>query len=307
MVNPYQLDFLASRGCPYNCSYCSNHALRKLLLGKYVRQRSPRNVIQEIKHNLKKYWHKGFRYVYFWDETFILNKSFLHKFCNLFRTTGLSRYLAWNCTARGDLLQEEDVQLMKQANCNIIRMGIEAGDSYIRNKIYNRNMSLKSILNAVKLCRKYGIANQLNFMFGGPSETMDTMQKTFLLAQTLNPEQISLNIFQPLPATNATKTLENNQGIIQEKYWSNMHNFYYKSMIDTSNLKKNQIEKFKRKVDSYFITEFIKRGFYEVKMKFMKDILSFFLFLKIKYDFHLHDAYKYTLRRYTYERNLSYR
>ena len=168
-------------------------------------------------------------------------------------------------------------------------------------------MSLKSVLHAVNLCRKYGIANQLNFMFGGPSETMETMRKTFLLAQTLNPEQISLNIFQPLPATNATKTLEDNQGTIQEKYWSNMHKFYYKSMIDTSDLKKNQIERFKRRVDSYFITKFIKRGFYEAKMEFMKDLIKFFFILKTKYDFHLHDAYKYTLRRYTYERNILYK
>ena len=40
---------LPSRGCPYNCSYCSNHALRKLAGGKYVRLRQPASIVQELR------------------------------------------------------------------------------------------------------------------------------------------------------------------------------------------------------------------------------------------------------------------
>jgi radical SAM superfamily enzyme YgiQ (UPF0313 family) len=39
---------LLGRGCPYGCTYCSNHALRKLSKGKYVRQRSPDAIVAEI-------------------------------------------------------------------------------------------------------------------------------------------------------------------------------------------------------------------------------------------------------------------
>jgi radical SAM superfamily enzyme YgiQ (UPF0313 family) len=305
IVNPYQLDFLGSRGCPYSCAYCSNHALRNLLPGKYVRHRTPQNIIKEIKYDLKKYWSKNFRYVYFWDETFVLKQPFLQEFCNLFIKEKLSKYLTWNCTARADLLREEDVALMKTANCNIIRMGVEAGDPYIRNKIYNRKMSFKSILNAVKLCRKYGIANQLNFIFGGPRETINTMEKTFKIAQSFNPEQISLNTFQPIPATDAAKIIVSNGGSIPKDCWVDLHNFYYKSRIDTSSLNKEQVNKFKRKVDFYFIRKYIFRGLNEKKLRFLRAMLKFFLVLKPQYGFHLHDAYKYTLRRYVYERNLN--
>lgn len=305
IVNPYQLDFLGSRGCPYNCTFCSNHALQQLLPGKYVRYRTPENIIRELKFDLKKYWNIGFRYAYFWDETFILKKNFLHEFCQRLIKEKLSQYISWSCTARADLLTEPDVKIMKEANCNLMQMGIEAGDPYIRNKIYNRRMSLKSILDAVKLCERYGIANQLNFIFGGPKETLSTMQKTFIIAQALNPKQISLNVFQPLPGIIATKLLETDGSLIHKNDWANMYNFYYKSMIDTSTLTKQQIDSFIHKVDSYFINKYILRGIREKRLRFLKELLKFFLFLKPKYSFHNHDAYKYTLRRYVYEYSLN--
>ena len=68
---------MASRGCPYTCSYCSNHALKKKLEGKYVRFRSVDNIIQEIELRIKQYHKEGFKYLYFFDDTFILDKEFV--------------------------------------------------------------------------------------------------------------------------------------------------------------------------------------------------------------------------------------
>jgi len=49
VVNPSSRpSFLAGRGCPFQCTYCCNHALRKVADGKYVRLRSPANIAEEI-------------------------------------------------------------------------------------------------------------------------------------------------------------------------------------------------------------------------------------------------------------------
>lgn len=52
---------LTSRGCPYNCNFCSAPTIRKSVPGNYYRVRSAENVIEEVKSNLKKYWSLGFR------------------------------------------------------------------------------------------------------------------------------------------------------------------------------------------------------------------------------------------------------
>ena len=47
-----RLYMMASRGCPYKCTYCFNHNYQRLYkgLGNYVRFRKPEKVIEEVVH-----------------------------------------------------------------------------------------------------------------------------------------------------------------------------------------------------------------------------------------------------------------
>jgi hypothetical protein len=69
---------LVSRGCPYSCSYCSNHALRRLASGRYVRFRSPGNVIAELAHLKREY--PEARDVYLQTETIGADPDWVHEF-----------------------------------------------------------------------------------------------------------------------------------------------------------------------------------------------------------------------------------
>jgi len=44
-----QIRIMAGRGCPFNCTFYSNHRIRKLQSGRYVRFRSVDHIIREIK------------------------------------------------------------------------------------------------------------------------------------------------------------------------------------------------------------------------------------------------------------------
>ena len=82
---PGALKCLSSRGCPYNCSFCSNKAIRETIPGKYYRVRSAENIIDEIKFNREKYSKIGFKSIAFGDEIFGLDPGWLKKFCGLYK------------------------------------------------------------------------------------------------------------------------------------------------------------------------------------------------------------------------------
>lgn len=76
--------FIFSRGCPFNCTYCSNKALSQVYPDPhhYFRQISPERAIEEIKQDLEKY---KFKYLVFDDDTISLNKKWFFDFFNLYK------------------------------------------------------------------------------------------------------------------------------------------------------------------------------------------------------------------------------
>lgn len=75
-------NIIASRGCPFNCSYCAS----KIIFKGRVRYRSPRLVVDEIEYLLQNYGNKHF---WFSDDTFISNP----KYTNSLLDELLRRYL----------------------------------------------------------------------------------------------------------------------------------------------------------------------------------------------------------------------
>jgi len=71
---------LLGRGCPFQCSYCCNHALKKLATGSYVRFRSPENIIKEVKFLNENYLSK--KSIFFEIETFAANSKWAFDVCD---------------------------------------------------------------------------------------------------------------------------------------------------------------------------------------------------------------------------------
>ena len=187
--------FMFTRGCPYDCSYCSNDALRKIQEGKYVRFRSVDGCIQEIKEVIDNYKVKS---IYIDDDVFTLNKRFIFEFCEEYRT---QIRLPFDINARVETITREVCQELRKAGCRRVSMGIESGNPYIRNKVLNRRMSNEQIINAFSIARQAGLKTKSFNMVGVPYETPERFQDTVKLNAEIKPDSVILNVFDPYPGT----------------------------------------------------------------------------------------------------------
>lgn len=188
--------FAASRGCPYNCPYCYNSANVKLYRGqKWVRFRSPQNLIAEVKDVVSKY---PTQFVYFQDDTFIMNKKWILEFCNLYKR---EIKLPFHCIVRLDQLDEEITFQLSQAGCVCVRCAVESGNDYIREKVLRRGMNRQQIVNGTKLLHKYNIAFVLQNILGLPQAGLAEDLETLDLSIKCRPTLGWSSLFQPYPGT----------------------------------------------------------------------------------------------------------
>ena len=160
--------FMTSRGCPYPCTYCFNHAWRKLYQGKgtIIRRHSVDYVLEDI-DRVRKKW--PISTVKFYDDVFSYRAdAWLEEFSRKYKERiGLPFFILTRC----DLLTEDMVKLLKYAGCRTISMSIEAGNPEVRGNLLKRPMTNGQIIDSHRLCEKYGIYTFTNCIIGLPGTT----------------------------------------------------------------------------------------------------------------------------------------
>jgi radical SAM superfamily enzyme YgiQ (UPF0313 family) len=191
------MKFLTGRGCPYRCAFCFNRTYNELYrgLGRIVRKRGIDNLIEEIKEVKQKY---RLKLVRFPDDTFSGNRHWLLEF--------LAKYkkeigLPFTALAHANELDETVVKMMKSTGCLNIYFGVETGNERLRNRILNKNLSNKQILEAARILKKHKLKFGTYNMFALPEETLDMAFETIELNRKIKPDYTINNIFQPYPKT----------------------------------------------------------------------------------------------------------
>jgi len=268
---PGSIKFLASRGCPYNCSFCSNEAIRQAIPGKYHRERTPRNIIEEIKMNASKYWAKGFRTIHFADEIFGLNYKFLQDFCDLFKQEGLDKKFSWCCATRPDIITHEWAKTAAGSGCVWVWLGIESADEHIRNKVYGKNISQDQIIEATNYLREQGVAFNFSMMVGCPEDTKRTIEQGIKLVKKLQPATFDVSFYQPLPKTKlGSRVLQT----MQVRDIATVRQMDY-PRIRTLSLSLVDLNKIMWKIRLVKFLRFLSFGFRLKKLIFILDIIKY--------------------------------
>jgi len=199
-INHYglsQLRVMLSRGCPFNCTYCSNVRLGKAQSGRYVRFRSVDSVINEIKGLQKKYM---FNEICFDDEIFMLKKELVDEFCLKYKK---EIALPFDFDLRVEFGSKELLSKLKDAGSRMVIFGIESGNEAMRKKVLKRKMSNQQIIEAFRNAKEVGLKTKAFNMVGLPGETKEMFEDTIKLNTIVNPDALTIYVFFPYPGTEA--------------------------------------------------------------------------------------------------------
>jgi radical SAM superfamily enzyme YgiQ (UPF0313 family) len=207
---------LLGRGCPFQCTYCSNHALSKLASGPYVRFRSPDNIAQEIRENHEKL--PSVEEVYLEVETFGVRQKWAIELCSklerLNATLPQPLRFGVNLRVTPHTDYEPLFKALKRSNFRFVNIGLESGSERIRSEVLKRNYSNEDIINAVQSARRFGLQVSFLNLIGVPGETISDFYETVKMNRICLPDWHGTSIFYPYPGTEL-HDLCKKQGLLQ--------------------------------------------------------------------------------------------
>jgi anaerobic magnesium-protoporphyrin IX monomethyl ester cyclase len=188
---------ITSRGCPYDCVFCSIHNV----MGKKWRGRSPQNVVDEINQLVRTY---KIKQIDFYDDNMTLNKKRMETICDLIVKEGLD--IEWYTPngVRADTLDENLLKKMKASGCKKIRIAPESGVQNVLDKIVKKNLNLKDVEKAVVLSKKVGIKVGCFFVIGLIGETKEDINETIRYAyklRSLGADRFYFSVAMPVYGT----------------------------------------------------------------------------------------------------------
>lgn len=203
----------ATRGCPYNCSYCGNGVLLKMYRKSFLRTRNIDSVIAEMAWLMENY---PVEFFYFGDEMILFDEPYV---IELFERVKSDLNMPYGCMTRVERVTPSVVDLLRRTGCGYVAMGIECGNEQYRREFLNRQMSNEQIINAYAALRTIpGIALTAFGMKGWPVPHDDELTKeTLALMDLVRPDHRQVSTMYPFPGTRVRQYCEENDLLDPEK------------------------------------------------------------------------------------------
>lgn len=222
---------LTNYACPYPCTFCIMSTL------PYA-TRTAISIIKELKE-LK---NRGYKFLYFSDQTFFQSKAVTNEVLEWMVTEDYG--LNWMCFSRVDVLNEKELKLMKSAGCTLIMFGVEwAEDDLLVH--YKKHYTTQQIKTTFALTKKLGIKRLGTFLIGVPGQSKASILNTIAFAKEIKADYASFNVAVPRSNT-SFRTEALNQGLIDDSL-EIMDQSGNKVTIGTGTLSRDELQELKNK------------------------------------------------------------
>ncbi len=209
------MPIMASRGCPYRCTFCSNPSMWTT---RYI-LRDVDELITEIKHYIE---HYNITALQFYDLTAITKKRWTVEFCTKLIEQGINVKWSLPSGTRSEALDHETLALLRETGCNYLVYAPESGSEDTL-KLINKRIDLKEFTESVMEAKRQKLTLRTNLIIGFPHERRRDMFKTIrygLYLAMRGVDEVSINIFSPYPGTEIFRELLDNGAVtINDEYF----------------------------------------------------------------------------------------
>lgn len=214
---------ITSRGCPYDCVFCS--APRQW---KGVRYFSPEYVCREVEFLREKY---DPREIFFFDDLFIGNVPRFRETCRIFAERKLHEGVIFRTYGRSNIINGEIADLFAEYNFRYIDFGFESNSQPVLDYLNKKGVTPESNQRSIDLLYERGISIGGNFIIGSPYETLEQMQETrsFVERNREKLDRVSMGPLQPIPGTRIWDYAKERGIVSEDMDWSRF-------IIDCDNL-----------------------------------------------------------------------
>ncbi len=242
-------EVIASRGCPYACTYCFNQRFfaryqfdtagtaDAVTMKDFVRRRSPAALAGMLKQIKQRY--PAVKFFTFVDDIFAIDRSWLAELAPLYvREVGLP----FACTSHPQAFNRKIARLLKEMGCKVVKMGIEAGNERIRTQVLNRKMLDEVLIRSFALARDYGLKPQAFNMIGLPTETRQNMMETVRLNAQVRAYIVWVSVFMPYPGTALHQFCLDND-LLDPQRWDDVRSYRGGTVLKETSFTHLELEK----------------------------------------------------------------
>ncbi len=212
------IPILASRGCPYECTFCSS----PFMWTKRWLPRKPELVIAEMKKYMRDYDVTNFD---FEDLTAIVDRKWILEFARQLGEQGLD--ITWQLPSgtRSEAIDYEVGSALFSSGCRIISYSPESGSQEELERI-KKNVKLPRMIESMKDTLRAGMEVKCNFIFGLPGGSWKDVFNTMKFSITLARMGVDASFFAYAPYPGATlfhELLEKGRVSLTDEYFRKMH------------------------------------------------------------------------------------
>ena len=282
-----------SLGCQFKCEFCMINIINRDdndpigVAGNYnsMRYWSTGFIIKEFDKLIK----MGVKTIRIVDEMFLLNPKYYIPLCEQLSERNKDDSLRMWAYSRIDTIRRPGIlNLVRQAGIKWLALGIESGDKAIRLEVSKGKFDDVNISQVIENVHDADIEVMANYIFGLPSDTKETMKKTFDLSKDLCTAGWNTYAAMALPGSQLYKTAIEKQYTLPEEYAGYSFHAYNTQPLPTEFLTPEEVleyrdqcftdyhlyEPFLRKIENKFGIDAVENIKIMTKVKLKRKILG---------------------------------